>query len=117
MRSTLAIALVVVCAGLVPLHARPAATPTFKLAFYNIKSGFGQAALPGIPSTFADTPNCTNRTLPLNAWGVGTVQAELQKLASDPAVVSLGLAEAWTCATPAAVRAALGWNAVSSERN
>jgi Bacterial Ig domain len=91
---------------------------TVKLAFFNIKSGKGQIALPGFPATFADTNNCTDRTQPLNAWGVGAVQAELTtKIANDPSVISLGLAEAWPCATPSAVRAALGWKANSTERN
>ena len=97
-------------------QATPA--PTVKLAFFNIKSGKGQVAMAGQPSTFADTTNCTDRTLPLNAWGTGAVQAELTtKIASDPRIISLGLAEAWPCATPAAVRALLGWKAVTSERN
>ena len=99
----------------VPAHTAPA---TIKLAFFNIKSGRGQVALPGFPSTFANTGNCTDHTQPLNAWGVGIVQAELMaKVGNDPNVISLGLNEAWPCATPSAVRAALGWKAHSSERN
>ena len=49
---------------------------------------------------------------------MGVVQSELiAKVGNDSRVISLGLAEAWPCATPAAVRAALGWKANSSERN
>ena len=116
-----------VCASLIgalillpSLHVVSAQTTpaTVKIAFFNIKSGKGQIGLPGSPSTFVDTTNCTDRTQPLNAWGVGAVQAELtSSVGNDPAVISLGLAEAWPCATPAAVRAALGWQANSTERN
>src|SRR5258708_2839776 len=91
---------------------------TFKVAFYNIQSGKGKQPLPGIAAPFADTGNCTDPTLPLNAWGKGIVQAELAaRVAGDPSVVALGLAEAWACANPAAVKAALQWPAVSGERN
>ena len=113
---------VLVVALLLVLAAPPLAgqtTPaTLKLAFFNIKSGKGQVALTGFPRTFADTSNCTDASQPLNAWGVGAVQAELKaKIGNDPSVISLGLAEAWPCATPAAVRAVLGWKAHSTERN
>lgn len=74
--------------------------------------------MPGFPATFADTSNCTDRTQPLNAWGVGAVQAELAaKVGNDPSIVALGLAEAWPCAAPAAVKTALGWVGNSTERN
>jgi hypothetical protein len=102
----------------VPILAQAAPPTSFKVAFFNIKSGKGQIALSGFPTTFADTINCTDRTQPLNAWGVGAVQAELTaKVGNDPSVVALGLAEAWTCATPAAVKTTLGWAANSTERN
>jgi len=46
------------------------------------------------------------------------VQQELlTSVAGDPEIVALGLAEAWTCATPEAVRAVLGWKATIPERN
>ena len=113
---------VLLVALLLVLSAPPLAgqtTPaTLKLAFFNIKSGKGQVALPGLPRTFADTANCTDPSQPMNAWGVGAVQAELKaKIGNDPSVIALGLAEAWPCATPAAVRAVLGWKAHSTERN
>lgn len=115
---TAALAIVFIGASARQVSAQTSTPPTIKLAFWNIKSGKGQIALPGFPSTFADTSNCTDQTQPLNAWGVGAVQAELvSKVANDPAVISLGLAEAWPCAGPAAVRAALGWKAASTERN
>ena len=68
--------LLLLCAlhGRVPVGAAP---QFFKLAFFNIRSGIGQPGLPGAPVTFAETSNCTDTTKPLNAWGVGAVQAEL----------------------------------------
>jgi exonuclease III len=97
--------------------AHPAPSDSFKVAFYNVKSGKGEIALPGAPATFADTSNCADRQLPLNAWGVGAVQRALATVKDDPAVVALGVAEAWICATPVAIRGALGWKASSTERN
>lgn len=95
-----------------------ATSTTFKVAFYNIQSGKGEPALAGHDLTFPDTSNCTNPAQPLNAWGTGLVQQHLvETLGNDPAVVALGLAEAWTCASPENVRATLGWKARSSDRN
>ncbi len=93
-------------------------SPAFKTAFYNIMSGLGQAGLPGSPTPFASTYNCTDSAQPLNAWGTGFVQAELvASIAKDPSVVVLGLAEAWRCATPEAVQQALGWASRTGVRN
>ena len=64
------------------LPAPPAAaqSATIKVAFWNVRSGKGAPALAGHASPFVDTTNCTDLTQPLNAWGVGAVQAELAKL-------------------------------------
>jgi endonuclease/exonuclease/phosphatase family metal-dependent hydrolase len=92
--------------------------PTYKVAFYNIKSGMGQVPLAGRSVSFAETYNCTDPAQPLNAWGVGLVQAELRaKIANDPQVIALGLGEAWLCGTPASVAKVLGWTARSEQRN
>jgi exonuclease III len=89
-----------------------------KLAFFNIQSGKGEVGLPDRPVLFTDTQNCADRTQPINAWGVGFVQRELVKaVKDDPAVVALGLAEAWLCGSPENVRQLLGWAAKSSSRN
>ena len=89
-----------------------------KLAFYNIQSGIGEVGLPGRRVLFSDTKNCTDRSQPLNAWGVGLVQQELVKsIRNDPAVIVLGLAEAWECASPENIRTVLGWQAKTSSRN
>ena len=96
-------------------HAAPA---TFKLAFYNIRSGKGASPLRGRAAPFAETDNCTDRTKPVNAWGAGVVQRELvERLGRDDTVIALGLAEAWHCGSPEAVRSALGWKAHTAERN
>ena len=91
---------------------------TFKIAFWNIASGIGAQDLPGRTCSFVRTGNCTNPSLPLNAWGMHVVQDELvQRIRNDGAVVALGLAEAWSCATPAAVQQVLGWKARSTARS
>jgi hypothetical protein len=99
------------------LTGSTAGAETFKVAYWNIKSGKGQVALPGNPITFVDTSNCTDPTQPLNAWGTGLVPQELAKLAADPRIVALGLGEAWLCGSPQRVRTALGWAASVSDRN
>jgi hypothetical protein len=77
----------------------------------------GTIALTGT-CAFERNSNCTDPSQPMNAWGVGAVQAELQTaLNSDTSIIALGLSEAWTCATPSAVLKALGWAAQVGERN
>jgi exonuclease III len=97
----------------------PAQSPApFKIAFYNIRSGKGSQPLKGHAASFAETDNCTDRSKPVNAWGAGAVQRELaSRIGSDVGVVALGLAEAWNCAKPSAVRQALAWNTATDERN
>ncbi|HEV7802783.1 MAG TPA: endonuclease/exonuclease/phosphatase family protein, partial [Burkholderiales bacterium] len=101
------------------MTAAPAAAPrTFKVAFFNIQSGKGEPAMPGVVSPFTDTANCTDTSRPLNAWGHGLVQRELTtRVGNDTAVVALGLTEAWACGKPSAVKNVLGWKAASTERN
>lgn len=92
--------------------------PNFKVAFYNIRSGQGVQPLRGHTALFADVSNCdSGSNKPLNAWGVGMVQRELQRLAADPEIVALGLAEAWLCGSPRNVAKALGWKMFTSDRN
>jgi endonuclease/exonuclease/phosphatase family metal-dependent hydrolase len=96
-----------------------AADAPIKVAFWNVMSGKGVSALAGHPTPFTNTSNCTDPTQPLNAWGVGAMQAELTKALSDPSVVALGLAESWSsvCGSPAHIRAALNWKANTTEHN
>jgi hypothetical protein len=94
--------------------------PSVKLAFWNIKAGVGRVGLAGHPVLFASNSNCTDPTKPLNAWGVGMVQAALiQALGNDPNVVALGLAEAWSsmCASAEKIRQLLGWKAKGDIQN
>jgi exonuclease III len=106
-------------AALALLAVAHAQTPAaFKIAFYNIRSGKGSQPLRGHAASFAETDNCTDRNKPVNAWGAGLVQRELtSRIGGDASVVALGLAEAWNCAKPSAVRQALGWKTATDERN
>ena len=90
-----------------------------KVAFWNMMSGKGVDALPGHNAPFIDTPNCTDPTQPLNAWGVGATQAQLNTIKNDSAVIAMGVAEAWTsvCASHEAIREYLGWAATTGEQN
>ena len=102
------------------LTAIAPAQSAIKLAFYNIRSGQGSQPLTGRVSPFADVANCTDRSKPVNAWGTGIVQKTLTtSIAPDPAIIALGLAEAWknVCASPERVRETLGWKATSSTQN
>lgn len=108
--------------GLVrPFNAlEPAAAGTdtaFKVAYYNIQSGMGMTQLSGTCS-FERNSNCTDPSKPLNAWGKGVVQAELERaVKNDPAIIALGVSEAWTCAHPDAILKTLGWATHTGERN
>src|SRR5262245_51147416 len=64
---------------------------TFKIANWNIRSGEGIHGLTGIRTFDSSTSNCTDRTKPLNAWGVGVPQAELRRLDADPLIVALAV--------------------------
>jgi hypothetical protein len=86
----------------------------WQVAFFNIQSGKGTAPLRGF-APFADTHNCSDPSLPMNAWPL--VQMELQAVLADARTIALGLAEAWRCGSPERVRAALGWKAHSGEKN
>ena len=98
--------------------AQTSTPATFKIAYYNIQGGKGEQPLPGRSCSFVESNNCTDPSQPMNAWGKGIVQAELKaKVGGDPSVVALALAESWICGSPSAVRAALGWAAVSTSRN
>jgi hypothetical protein len=88
----------------------------FKVATWNIRSGMG---LRGFTTTAwsQDTQNCTDRSQPLNAWGIGLPQAELERIRGDQAVVAMALQEAWRCGSPTNVNSVLGFKTASAERN
>jgi hypothetical protein len=103
--------------GITPAASARAADPTIKVAFWNVRSGQGVSALAGYAAPFVDTPNCTDPTKPLNAWGVGAMQAQLHAALDDPTVLALGVAEAWSCASPDRIRQALQWKGATVEQN
>ena len=63
------------------------------------------------------TLNCTDRTKPMNAWGMGLPQKELERLKADAAIVALAVQEAWNCGKPAQLNTVLGFKTASRERN
>lgn len=63
----------------------------------------------------SDTLNCTDRSQPLNAWGMGLPQAELEKIRSDPKIVAMAIQEAWNCGNPGNVNSILGFKTASRE--
>src|SRR5262245_31093463 len=92
---------------------------TFKVANWNIRSGMGIKALSGGlgPMFDSNTQNCTDSTIPMNAWGWRLPQQALGVIANDSSVIALGLQEAWHCGSPENVRRALGWPYNSGELN
>ncbi len=87
----------------------------FKVATWNIRSGMG---IRGFTTTSwsHETINCTDRSKPVNAWGIGLPQAELSRLKDDPAVIALALQEAWNCGNPNNVNGVMGFKTASGER-
>ena len=112
------------CHGSAESPAGPSATAAvmadiarpFKVATWNIRSGMG---IRGFATTgwSSDTQNCTDRSQPLNAWGMGLPQAELERIKSDRQIIAFGLQEAWHCGSPANVNSVLGFKTASAERN
>jgi hypothetical protein len=87
----------------------------FKVATWNIRSGMGIRGF-NTTSWSHDTLNCTDRSQPLNAWGIGLPQAELGHIKDDPAIVAMALQEAWHCGDPQNVNGVLGFKTASGER-
>ena len=87
----------------------------FKVATWNIRSGMG---IRGFTTTSwsNETQNCTDRSQPLNAWGLGLPQAELGHIKDDPSIVAMALQEAWHCGNPQNVNGVLGFKTASGER-
>lgn len=89
---------------------------TFKVATWNIRSGMGIRGF-STTSWSHETINCTDRSKPINAWGMGLPQAELEKIKADPAIVALALQEAWNCGGPQNVNGVVGFKTASRELN
>jgi hypothetical protein len=94
----------------------PSTLSNFKVATWNIRSGMGIRGF-ATTSWSSDTINCTDRSQPVNAWGMGLPQAELEKVRADPAVVAMALQEAWNCGSPTNVNGVLGFKTISRELN
>jgi endonuclease/exonuclease/phosphatase family metal-dependent hydrolase len=88
---------------------------SFKVATWNIRSGMG---VHGFATTTwnSDTLNCTDRSKPMNAWGVGLPQKELERIRQDPAIVVLALQEAWNCGSPQHVNEVLQFKTPAIEQ-
>jgi hypothetical protein len=91
-------------------------TGTFKVATWNIRSGMGIAGFSTTNWT-SNTINCTDRSQPLNAWGMGLPQAELGKIRDDRSIVAFAVQEAWNCGSPSNVNSVLGFKDITGERN
>jgi endonuclease/exonuclease/phosphatase family metal-dependent hydrolase len=111
---------VVITPNPTPPPPPPASLPTgltFKVANWNIRSGDGACSSSSSCPFDSNVQNCTDASLPLNAWGKGVPQQTLQTLNSDPSVIVLGLEEAWNCGNPKNVNSVLGWKYASSDYN
>jgi endonuclease/exonuclease/phosphatase family metal-dependent hydrolase len=89
--------------------------PTFRVATWNIRSGMGVSGF-WTTQWRDDTLNCTDASQPLNAWGVGLPQKELQRLGAETSIVALALQEAWNCASPEKVKEVLGFKTASRQQ-
>jgi len=104
-----------------PAAAQPSATDaaqpsTFKVASWNIRSGMGIAGF-STTSWTSNTLNCTDRSQPLNAWGIELPQVELGKVRDDHSIVALAVQEAWNCGNPTNINGILGFKQITGERN
>ena len=88
----------------------------FKVATWNIRSGMGIRGF-STTSWSSDTLNCTDRSKPLNAWGIGLPQQELERIRGDQSIVAFATQEAWNCGNPANINSVLGFKTMSGERN
>ena len=97
------------------LQCRHSADGTFKVATWNIRSGMGIAF--STNNWTSNTPNCTDRSQPLNAWGMGLPQAELGRIRDDRSIVAFAVQEAWNCGNPSNINSVLGFKTITGERN
>jgi endonuclease/exonuclease/phosphatase family metal-dependent hydrolase len=94
--------------------ARQAGGDSFKVATWNIRSGMGTHR--SSAAWDHTTLNCTDRTKPVNAWGVGLPQRELAALAGDAAIVAVALQESWNCGKPRQVNEVLRFKTITREQ-
>jgi hypothetical protein len=93
-----------------------AAPPTVRVATWNVRSGMGIQGF-GPRHWRHDTINCTDRTKPLNAWGIGLPQGELRRIKADTSIVALAVQEAWHCGKPGNLNSILGFKTATREQN
>jgi endonuclease/exonuclease/phosphatase family metal-dependent hydrolase len=106
-------ALTMIPAGGAAASQRPR-VPTFKVATWNIRSGMGiHRSEAAWDST---TLNCTDASKPMNAWGVGIPQRELERIKADTTIVAFAVQEAWNCAKPARINEVLEFAAITREQ-
>src|SRR4029079_142487 len=96
-----------------PDHATSSPSPSaarverFKVATWNIRSGMGIRGF-STTSWSSDTLNCTARSKPTHAWGIGLPQQELERIRDDQSIVAFATQEAWNCGNPANINSVLG---------
>jgi hypothetical protein len=103
-----------------------AAQPAFKVATWNVRSGMGVTgystrwwsieALTGRGWNH-ETLNCTDPGKPVNAWGIGLPQKELERLRADSSIVALAVQEAWNCGKPQQLNSVLRFKTATREQN
>jgi endonuclease/exonuclease/phosphatase family metal-dependent hydrolase len=87
---------------------------TFTVATWNIRSGMGVRR--SAARWDHTTLNCTDPEKPVNAWGIGLPQRELEALRADTRVVAVALQESWNCGKPRNVNAVLGFKTITREQ-
>jgi endonuclease/exonuclease/phosphatase family metal-dependent hydrolase len=89
---------------------------TFKIATWNVRSGMGVAGF-GTRHWDHTTLNCTDRSKPMNAWGMGLPQKQLETIRADASIVAIAVQEAWNCGRPAQLNSVLGFKTATREQN
>jgi endonuclease/exonuclease/phosphatase family metal-dependent hydrolase len=111
---TLAVAIGTLAIPTEHLAAQRRGADGFKVATWNIRSGMGTHR--SSASWDHTTLNCTDRSKPVNAWGVGLPQRELEALAADPTVVAVAVQESWNCGKPRQVNEVLRFQTITREQ-
>ena len=111
-----ALGLLVVAVLPAAVSSQSGALPPFKVATWNVRSGMG---IRGFSTRHwsHDTLNCTDRSRPLNAWGIGLPQRELQRIRDDSTVIAVAVQEAWNCGRPENLNGVLRFKAATREHN
>lgn len=114
-RAALAVVVLIAGASVAAVHAQRRPQRTFKVATWNIRSGQGVRGF-DTKTWSSETPNCTDQSKPLNAWGIGLPQRELERLKADASIVAVALQEAWGCGSPQHVNGILEFRGPAREQ-